>query len=318
MLAASPATDRAAFRRYVDTLDLSHHYPGINGLGVISYVPRARLAAFESTARADGAPAYRVWPAGRRAVYFPVRYVEPLGPNRRALGYDENAESLRRAAVEHARDTGLPTRTAKITLVQDATRSPGFLLILPLYRRGVDPGTVAARRAALVGWVYAPVRVPALVQGLIGPRNAGLDVSIFDGTRPTPATLLYGKATRSTPAGALIQTTRLDLAGSAWTLRVTTQPTFDAALGPYQPLLILLAGAGFSVLLGALALLLVTGRARALALATHMTASLRASEERDGHRAVRVQTYLRAPRRTHLGRVGRGTGRRLPGHPTRV
>ncbi len=40
--------------------------------------------------------------------------------------------------------------------MQDATKSPGFLLLQPLYRENAPTSTTAQRRKAIQGWVYAP------------------------------------------------------------------------------------------------------------------------------------------------------------------
>ena len=35
-------------------------------------------------------------------------------------------------------------------------KQPGFLIYLPVYQGGVDPGTVELRREKIVGFVYCP------------------------------------------------------------------------------------------------------------------------------------------------------------------
>src|SRR5438552_1211252 len=75
-----------------------------------------------------------VWPPGRRPEYTPILYLEPVDKrNRAAIGYDMFTERGRRAAMERARDTGEPSASSKVSLVQeiDDQKQPGFLIYVP-------------------------------------------------------------------------------------------------------------------------------------------------------------------------------------------
>ncbi len=55
----------------------------------------------------EGFPSYTINPAGNRAQYSSIIYLEPFADrNLRAFGYDMYSEPVRRAAMEQARDTG--------------------------------------------------------------------------------------------------------------------------------------------------------------------------------------------------------------------
>lgn len=130
LLAASDEVSRDEWRVFVESLDLTGRYPGINGMGVIFPVPAAGLAAFESD-QAGEVPGYEVqavpgFTSGE--VYYPVRYLEPMEPNRRAVGLDMASEPNRRTAAELARDTGEAQVTGRIVLVTDEQSRAGFLL----------------------------------------------------------------------------------------------------------------------------------------------------------------------------------------------
>ena len=77
-----------------------------------------------------------------------IRYIEPLQDNQAARGLDVGSEALRREAIERAIDSGQPTMTAPIALVQDGRQSPGFLMYDPVYRptSGRAPRDTAERR----------------------------------------------------------------------------------------------------------------------------------------------------------------------------
>lgn len=164
VFAASKSIERDEWRAYVKSLNLYNLYPGINGIGFIRYVPHSRKADYEQQVRRDtsvdknGYPDFAIKPAGDRPAYFVIEYLEPFQPNRPAFGLDLGHEPVRRAAVERARDTGEPAATKQIILVQDATKQPGLLILLPVYRHGMPHSTVEERRRALLGFIYAPFR----------------------------------------------------------------------------------------------------------------------------------------------------------------
>ncbi|MFO1521447.1 MAG: CHASE domain-containing protein [Kiritimatiellia bacterium] len=139
---ASERVTRREWAAYVQTLDLPLLHRGIAALGVNQYVTRAGLADFIAEQRADGEPDFQVkFVNGLRDTphddLYVVKYIEPLAPNRKALGFDIGSEETRRRAAEYARDTGLFALTDVITLVQDRRNSPGFLFMKPLYRNGL-------------------------------------------------------------------------------------------------------------------------------------------------------------------------------------
>lgn len=88
---------------------------------------------------------------------FVITYVEPLSTNRAALGLNISSEKHRSDAAIQARDTGLPTITADIQLVQDVKTRSGFLIYVPIYKNGLMLDSVEERRKFFIGFVYAPV-----------------------------------------------------------------------------------------------------------------------------------------------------------------
>src|SRR5205823_3054131 len=134
--------------------------PVIRALEWAEYVPMARRHAFErasgiSIKERDGQEFRR---AADRAAYLPVRFVEPLEENSRALGFDLISEEKRLAAVEEALVTGTPTSTPRVTPAQDLAETPSLLLFFPVYKRGRPHATEAERRAAIVGFAVGVLR----------------------------------------------------------------------------------------------------------------------------------------------------------------
>jgi len=265
LFASSQSVERDEFRSYITGQELNLHFPGIHGVGYLRMVRGGQLDAFTAAVRRQGFPDYRVTPAGARDWYSPVLYLEPFNDsNRRALGYDSASEPTRRAALEQARDSGRPAMSGKIRLVQEAgetTEQAGFLVVLPVYAQPPPLRTLAERRAAIAGWVYAPFRVGDLMAGLGGPRTAALDVEIYDGDSIVPAARMYDSAPGA-PGAARSTRQQISIAGHRWTLRIAM---LLGAAGPRadKPAQIAGFGAALSALLAWLTWLLARGRLRA-------------------------------------------------------
>jgi len=99
-----PSVSREQWRQFVEGIDISRNFPGIQGLGFAEYVPAVQRAAFDQSVRAEGFPQFRSWPesSGQSAATI-VRYLEPFnGRNLRAFGYDMMSDPVRRDAMLRA------------------------------------------------------------------------------------------------------------------------------------------------------------------------------------------------------------------------
>ncbi len=208
---------RWAFFEFARTL------PGENpGLGAVAWLPRvdaAQRGDFEKRANADGlfdfhfmerrADGRRV-KAARRAHYFPVFYVEPYAGNETVLGLDLAADPARAAFLARVRDSGKTAAVPAETMPGGSTLSPGFSVVVPVYRASVAPFTAAERRAALSGFVRADFRFDRLLESVrsgVG-RLPPLEVYIFDRGRGDGLSLAHffssqpGERTARSPGAA--------------------------------------------------------------------------------------------------------------------
>lgn len=280
----APSISRAEWIAFADTLNLPERYPGINGMGVIYPVAVENRETFLEQVRADQAPdfALRAVPGGvpnAGPEHYVVTHIAPLAGNRPAVGLDLGTEAARRQAVEAARDTGRTQITARITLVQDSGESPGFLLLVPVYRLGAPTSTVVQRRSALQAWIYAPFVTPRFLHGVLGKRREILELHFFDGDRADPSRLLYTSGTSRVFPARFDEVTSLDLGGRRFTLGWNRGPDFVAA--PRSPLSVLALSSPMGVvLLVAWLVGLQTYRERAEEMVRKRTAELQASEGR--------------------------------------
>ena len=302
---ASDAVSRSEFRDYIDSLDLTRRYPGIQGINYAQRIAAAQKQAFEALVRNDtsvdprGYPDFTVKPPGDRPEYVIVQYVEPMAGNEIALGLDLGGDAVRLAALERTRDSGQLTASGSIALSLDPRRHPGFAMRLPTYRKGMPLATVAQRREAFTGMVSVAFIVIDLMRGVLNEQflqnvhlrihDAGFldapqgfqppsrDNLMFDSDRLLPALSPQQTLTDRGLSG-LTSTAALDVGGRRWNLYFSAREGLIAPSERWLPLAALLGGGIISLLLFGLTRSLATTNQRATALAASITEDLRKSE----------------------------------------
>lgn len=221
-------------------------------LQAVEWVPRVaghEREAYERARQAQGHNNFSFTEIGEeglltraavRAEYFPVYFVEPLNTNAAALGFDLAADSLRLAALEQARDTGLPAVTAPVRLAQETQTQQGFLMFYPVYQTEAAqiPPDIASRRASLQGFALAVFRAGDLVAtALRDIPERGLSVAIYD-------TADASRPLAQQPALTSVTANGLDRWMQAW--HGPLQVEIDIDVAEHRWRLVFSAGAQFS------------------------------------------------------------------------
>jgi PAS domain S-box-containing protein len=286
VFAVSQEVTRGEWHAYAEQLEIGERFPGIQSIAFADWIVETKKEAHIRHVRAEGFPSYTVWPEGKREAYVPVNYIEPFDwRNQRAFGYDMFSESERHTAISRARDTGRTTISGKIRLAQEngQDEQAGFVMFAPVYRNGLPLSTVAERRAALLGFVCSGFRMNNLIDNIVGKQLLLMGLEIFDGRQINNTARMYN----STPVQLLdsqpmqhayVAAAPLEIGDHLWTLRMTAQPAFEAAIDRQKAQVILIAGILVSLLLFILMRSLAIMRESALALANQMTTALRESE----------------------------------------
>ncbi len=284
---ASEKVDRLGFHNFVDSLQLQQNYPGIQGVGFSLLLPAEEKDRHIAAIRREGFPDYTIRPDGDRTVYSSIIYLEPFADrNLRAFGYDMYSESVRRAAMEQARDSGLSSLSGKVTLVQEVGQrvQAGFLMYVPVYRNGMPHETLKDRRSNLVGWAYSPFRMDDLMTGILGTHTADFHLEIFDCDCVQSETKMYDSIVSDVSvksAKSLYDINKLFyISGHPWTIKIHSLAPFESQVNVQRSSTILYVGLVASTLLSILVWLLVHGRTRAINLAQQMTIELRNNQER--------------------------------------
>src|SRR5262249_30104024 len=190
--------------------------------------------------------------AQERGIYYPALYVEPYVGNEAAIGFDVGSDGVRLAALERARDTGEPTVTEPVQLVQQPGEQAGFLIFAPVYQQGMQVATVQERRAALKGFAVGVFQAGTLVsEALSGVEPMGLSLALLDRSSPNDRHLMYRwddtlKAERSWQsiffAAPPTTTNSFPYAGRQWHLEANAGPAYMARHCPTSYWLVLPAG----------------------------------------------------------------------------
>ncbi len=240
LFSASEAVQAHEFKAFVQGLGLADHYPGIQGMGFsIRLKPAQRVALVEARKR-EGLETFHLWPESERSEYHSILYLEPFDPrNQAAMGFDMFTEPVRREAMERARDSGRPSASGRVSLVQEIdpqNKQAGFLIYAPVYWKS-QTSNVAERREALRGFVYSPFRADDFLKGIVGKNTYDhVDFNIYDGSEQTTENLLHqSTALSGSPSSSsdprFGADTKLDVAGRVWTLTFASRPRFDLASG---------------------------------------------------------------------------------------
>ena len=270
--ASSGELSYAEWRTFAESLHIDTKYPGISGIGVVDYVLPEDLAAhIESQRRLR--PEYRVHPEHTETEYLPIVYIEPEGPNAKAVGLDMAHETNRYNAAKNARDTGTAQITGPIVLVQDEGQTPGFLFYVPYYASD-SADTVQDRQENFSGMVYAPFVVKKLMAGTLAKTKRRVGIRLSDGSN-----VIYNENTDAEidfDPNPLFRTTKaMVLYGRTWNFDIWSTKSFRQASNSSQPTFILAGGIAIDALLITLFVMLSRSSRQALRFADRMTDELR-------------------------------------------
>jgi PAS domain S-box-containing protein len=279
---------RKEWQTYAASLQLGTTNPGILGFGYSAWLPADKAPALIRAIQTEGFPDFSIHPPGNRPQYTAIIWLEPFNKmNQRAFGYDMYSEPVRRAAMEHARDTGKTSLTNKVVLLQEMEAIPqnGVLMYIPTYRAPLPTDTVHQRRTALRGFVYSPIRMNDLIFAALKKLPAGIDFSIHAGSKISPDNLLFSSIQaehRPSTANHDAQYTvskSLDIYGTTWLFSFASLAEFDREYNHTQSRDLLLAGILISLGLGWLTYVQGRSRRQALIIADQMREQLVAQQK---------------------------------------
>ncbi len=271
----NPVPSNEEFLTWAKAIQAMERYPELVGWGEVVMVTSAQLKAYMAIAASDPAEVvargeFELVPPGEREFYclFVVgqsRHPEIGAP----AGFDYCAGANGKLTLA-ARDSGRSGYQAVDTL--DGTTT--LAVQVPFYRGGVMPPTIEARRAAFAGWVGLGFDPKVLLDGALRDRpDTAVALRFHD--ESSAALFSSGQA----PLGATSATIDLD---NGWTVETLATVAGTGIFADRNAVWVLLAGTVASLVLGALLLVLGTGRALARRLVHERTDELRHQALHDG------------------------------------
>lgn len=215
---------------YIQRLKLIDKYPAISSL---TYIERAK---------------------GNGGDTYLVKHIEPanaLNANKGTTGFDISSDPKRLELFNNIRDED-PTSEGRVILITAPRK--GFEIILPVYRKGSAPVTVAQRRETLKGFIQVEFVESRLFQDIFDVvDSANLSFEVYSNL-PSQESLLYEQGLDYLAVNSNYQpeiTTRdtFEFNSQTWYLVATSRPDFK--LTPSQerlPLVVLGSGLIFSFL----------------------------------------------------------------------
>jgi diguanylate cyclase (GGDEF)-like protein len=296
----NPDASQTDFLQWTNTVQAFQRYPELQGIAEILMVPMSQLSAFAARAEIDppgplaANGTYQVDPLGVRPFYCLEAVSQSRGTQTIPAGIDYCDTSVGSGLLK-ARDSGQgayePFQLGKTTVLGVG---------IPIYRGGIVPTTVQARREAFIGWTGIEIRPSVLLNAALhGHPNTAVAFRYEGGS--SKVTLEAGSA----PAGAQSETINLH---NGWHVQAFVLGTGAGLLTNRNALVRLLDGIVLSLLLGALIYLLGTGRSRAMRLVEERTNELRHLALHDQltglpNRALildRIDQMLAHARRSHI------------------
>jgi len=264
----NPDASEAQFAQWANTMGALQRYPELQGFGESRIITASELPAFaakpviEAVGASVSSVPFQVIPAGSRPFYcFTVlglsrNIKESLPP-----GFDLCAGAEGKALLasrDSGRDALEPLKVGNTTTLS---------LVLPVYQGGSMPTTVAARRAAFVGWIGMSL-VPDVIFDTALSGHANTAVALRYGGTASTVVLRSGPV----PKGA--QVASIDL-HDGWTVLAYGTIAGGGLFSETDSLALLLGGITLTLLLGAFIYVLGSGRARSMLLVDERTDQLR-------------------------------------------
>lgn len=234
--------DPEKLNNYIEDTEVFKRYTGLQGIGYIQVIPPDRIKEFNKEF-----PKVEVWPKfDYQGELTPILGLYPSNyRNDRMIGFNMSSETIRRTALEKARDMNSMTATGKVILTQETgdIKPPAFIFVLPLYKKGFDISTTEGRRKAISGYIYSPFRTYDLFDAMFSKLNMIVDIEIYDTQELNQENLFYDYNTHSLENAEGVKLEMpVTINGMELTLVFTPLHNFPLSYNPYSLVLLFLLG----------------------------------------------------------------------------
>lgn len=198
----------------------------------------------------------QLFPANHHAEYDVVEQIEPLSGNESVLGVNMDSETVRRLALETARDSGQLVATGPIYLIQGTGTQRGMLVFAPNYNTSPPPVSLHERKQLVRGYTVSVIRVETLMNNRTAKSNPNFRIQLRDIGYADDQGIVYRSISFSQfpedPAlpPELNHKVIYNMAGRTLELEITPTPVFLASRNSLWSLVLLASGLILSTLAG--------------------------------------------------------------------
>lgn len=291
---------RAQFADFVDELLADGRYGGIQGMGFarLMHIGEERLA--ENELALHYLRPISVRPSTQEKFRTPIVLLEPNDErNEQALGYDMFSQKDRKAAMMLAIETGKPSASSPVELVQEITeeKQAGFLVYLAVKSTDINRQNNTDLTERITGFVYAPFRSGDLHNSVLQEGDKLPVVVHTSDITEGPAQFLFKSRNfdQRLPESRFQSERTAEIAGRIWHFDIVDSPDFNADVSPIG-----------SFLIGSLALLF----AAALAASTRSqikrmetVQALAEQKEENANRSELMLLEMKHRIKNHIARI---------------
>ncbi|QFR48845.1 PAS domain S-box protein [Sulfurimonas lithotrophica] len=230
---------------YIKQLKLKDNFPGIQGVGYSIVLQEDELDKNIAQIRSEGFSNYKIYPEGKRDLYTSIIYLEPFDwRNVRAFGYDMYSEQTRKFAMQYAIETGNPSLSGKVRLVQENGKDEqaGFLLYLPHYKANMPLDTKENRYKAIKGFIYSPFRAKDFMLGIVENTLDQVSLKLYDKQGKNEEKLLFDSQPLTKTLSRLEYVTNLNIDNHVWTLKINPLNSFENKVDKIYPFIFTFIG----------------------------------------------------------------------------
>lgn len=198
LFSLNPHLNAEQFKMGMLDRNLSEEFPGVRGFGYIERVDIANSAAYIAQQRKENSPQFQLqeFTPNRGSQRYLVKYFESVSNLHPVIGTDFATEEKRKAAIETAIASGLPSASDLIYLPPKEQQNTSLLIFIPVFSsaQNNDPNS-----RQLLGLAFSPVAISELLthlqdsdKGDIAYRIANLNpdasghITQFDGQLRAP------------------------------------------------------------------------------------------------------------------------------------
>lgn len=293
---ASDEVNRSEWRLFNKYQKITTEFPDFQSLCYIPVIKKEQESAHLKGIWAQGFNKYQIIPAGQREVYAPVTFIEPLDSvNIIHLGSDYFADPVRRVAMERARDAGGAAISGEIAIFNGQSVMPGFMMVAPVYSKGVLPVNSKERQREIAGFIAVNIETGKFTEAVFKKTPHMLNVLLYDIDPDSTAVnnssnkdsykprLMYSylPGEGNVAIEPLFKSEKvIDIYNHHWKIIIESTPEFESGIFKANQLIVIILGVIISFLTLFLLNTLTRTADKAKKLAMVLTSSLKESEEK--------------------------------------